>query len=177
MTLRLKIYINRSKVVDDTYNLGGGQNLFITTLSNVPEGSTYRIRFIVRDSLSGQKSKGGFKKKVDCIEEPVTTTTTIGPSNTTTTIPNTTTTIGPSSTTSTTIPITTTTTIPGECVQTLFRGFSLQSLSECIDAITGSTSTTTTTTTTIPTEPDPTEPDPTEPIGTPTTNEEDDFCE
>ena len=56
----------------------------------------------------------------------------------------------------------------------LFRGFSLQSLSECIDAITGSTSTTTTT---IPTEPDPTEPDPTEPIGTPTTNEEDDFCE
>ena len=55
----------------------------------------------------------------------------------------------------------------------------MQSLSECIDAITGSTSTTTTTIPTEPdpTEPDPTEPDPTEPIGTPTTNEEDDFCD
>ena len=77
MSLRLKIFINRSKVVDNTYSLAGGQNLYITTLSNVPEGSTYRIRFIIKDSLSGQKSKGGFKKVVDCIDDPVTTTTTI----------------------------------------------------------------------------------------------------
>ena len=75
MSLRLKIFINRSKVVDNTYNLAGGRNLYITTLSNVPEGSTYRIRFIVKDSLSGHKSKGGFKKVVDCIDDPATTTT------------------------------------------------------------------------------------------------------
>ena len=51
----------------------------ISTLTNVPEGSTYRIRFIVRDNLTGQKSKGGFRKKVDCIDEPVPTTTTTVP--------------------------------------------------------------------------------------------------
>ncbi len=171
MTLRLKIYINRSKVVDDTYNLGGGQNLFITTLSNVPEGSTYRIRFIVRDSLSGQKSKGGFKKLVDCIDEPVSTTTTTVPVSTTTTAGpvsttttagpvSTTTTAGPVSTTTTAGPVsTTTTTVPtnpdlidDKCLLTVVRSFNIQNLLDCIDENKPDT-----------TDPDTTDPDTTDP--------------
>ena len=153
MSLRLKIFINKSKVVDNTYSLAGGQNLYITTLSNVPEGSTYRIRFIVKDSLSGQKSKGGFKKVVDCIDDPVTTTTTI---------PISTTTIGPVSTTTTTIPIDPTNpTDPELCLLRLVSTFNLQNLLDCIDN----------------NKPDPTDPDPTDPTGITTTSEEDDFCE
>ena len=75
MTIRLKIFVDKTKMIDDTYIIDPGDQLYITTLSGVPEGSTYRIRFIVRDTLSGQKSKGSFKKIIDCIEEPVTTTT------------------------------------------------------------------------------------------------------
>ena len=133
MSLRLKIFINKSKVVDNTYNLAGGQNLYITTLSNVPEGSTYRIRFIVKDSLSGQKSKGGFKKVVDCIETLLPTTT-IGPvSTTTTTGPTPTTTIGPVSTTTTIGPADPDLTDPDKCLVTVIRSFNIQNLLDCID--------------------------------------------
>ena len=99
MTIRLKIFVNKTKMVDNTYSIAPRGSLYISTLSGVPEGSTYRIRVIVRDTLSGQKSKGGFKKIIDCIEEPditSTTTTLLGidftdegdtTSTTTTTIP------------------------------------------------------------------------------------------
>ena len=88
MTIRIKIFVDRTKMIDDTYSIGPGSQLYISTFSGVPEGSTYRIRFIVRDTLSGQKSKGGFKKIIDCIKDPVTTTTLppIDPNATTTTI-------------------------------------------------------------------------------------------
>ena len=108
MTLRIKIFVDKIKVLDRTYNIGAGENPYISTLTNVPEGSKYRIRFIIRDNLSGQKTKGGFQKKVDCIDEPAptnnynyslpvsvtryvplqlaSTTTTTGPTTTTLTI-------------------------------------------------------------------------------------------
>ena len=149
----------------------------------MPEGSTYRIRFIVRDSLSGQKSKGGFKKVVDCIDDPVTTTTTIpisttttiGPvSTTTTTGPTPTTTIGPVSTTTTIVPIDRTD--PDECLLTFVRIFNLENLLDCIDN-NKPEPTDPEPTDPDPTDPEPTDPDPTDPTGITTTSEEDDFCE
>jgi LPXTG-site transpeptidase (sortase) family protein len=159
MSIRIKIFVNKSKVLDNTYAISAGQNLYISTFQGVPEGSTYRIRFIVRDALTGQKSKGGFKKIVDCVEEPDTTTTTTLPT-TTTTLPTTTTTLP---TTTTTLP-TTTTTLPTSCLFNALRGLSFQTLVDCIDVV--SPDTTTTTTTTDPTTTDPT-----------TTEGDDDFCE
>ncbi|NDB29999.1 hypothetical protein EB151_10685, partial [archaeon] len=69
MTIKIKIIVDRVKVLAGTYSVSAGQSFNLTTISGAPEDSLYRIRFIVRDSLSGVKSKGGFKKITDCVDD------------------------------------------------------------------------------------------------------------
>ena len=75
----MRIRINKAKVVDQTFSIAAGETRDLTTLLSVPNGSTYKLRFIIKDELSGRKTKGGTKKVLDCIDDPSPTTTTTLP--------------------------------------------------------------------------------------------------
>ncbi len=75
----MRIRINKAKVVDQTFSIAAGETRDLTTLLSVPNGSTYKLRFIIKDDLSGRKTKGGTKKVLDCIDDPSPTTTTTLP--------------------------------------------------------------------------------------------------
>ena len=79
ITIRMRIRINKAKVVDQTFSIAAGETRDLTTLLSVPNGSTYKLRFIIKDELSGRKTKGGTKKVLDCIDDPSPTTTTTLP--------------------------------------------------------------------------------------------------
>lgn len=76
--------IDNVTVVNTDYLVNSGESKFITTVSSVPEGSYYRIKFFVSDGAGGGTSVGVFKKITDCYEDSSdsTTTTTSPPSTT-----------------------------------------------------------------------------------------------
>ena len=78
MTIRVRIRINKAKAYDKTTYIGPGESKTLTLLSGIPS-ATYKLRFIIKDDLSGQKTKGGVKKVLDCVDDPSPTTTTTLP--------------------------------------------------------------------------------------------------
>ena len=83
MSLRHRIRINKTKILDTTVYIGPGESRVLNYSFGVPNAATYKLRFILRDDLSGQKTRGGVKKVLDCLDESTTTTTTL-PTTTTT---------------------------------------------------------------------------------------------
>ena len=69
-----------------TVYIGPGESRVLNYSFGVPNAATYKLRFILRDDLSGQKTRGGVKKVLDCLDESTTTTTTL-PTTTTTNPP------------------------------------------------------------------------------------------
>ena len=82
MTTLMKI--DNVTVVNTNYLVGPGESKFINTVTSVPEGSYYRIKFYVSDGAGGGTSVGVFKKYTDCYKDASdsTTTTTSPPSST-----------------------------------------------------------------------------------------------
>ena len=78
MTIRVRIRINKAKAYDKTTYIGPGESKTLTLLSGIPS-ATYKLRFIIKDDLSGQKTRGGVKKVLDCVDDPSPTTTTTLP--------------------------------------------------------------------------------------------------
>ena len=61
MTIRVRIRINKAKAYDRTTYIGPGESKTLTLLSGIPS-ATYKLRFIIEDDKSGQKTRGGVKK-------------------------------------------------------------------------------------------------------------------
>ena len=82
LSITTLVKVGDSQVVNTTYIVPAGESRDIVTVSSVPEGTYYQIRFLVRDDIDGGTSKGVFKKLTDCIKDEssdvsTTTTTTI----------------------------------------------------------------------------------------------------
>ena len=87
--LKVRMFINNVKI----YNTGrldvpAGGYEYINETRGVPEGSIYKLRFIIRDELTNKRTTGSIYKVINCIDEDDQT-----PSSTTTTLPSPTTSI------------------------------------------------------------------------------------
>jgi len=80
LSITTLVKVGDSQIVNTTYTVPAGESRNIVTVSSVPEGTYYQIRFLVRDDIDGGTSKGVFKKLTDCIKDEstdVSTTTTV----------------------------------------------------------------------------------------------------
>jgi hypothetical protein len=82
LSITTLVKVGDSQIINTTYIVPAGESRDIVTVSSVPEGTYYQIRFLVRDDIDGGTSKGVFKKLTDCIKDEssdvsTTTTTTI----------------------------------------------------------------------------------------------------
>ena len=80
LSITTLVKVGDSQIVNTTYTVPAGESRNIVTVSSVPEGTYYQIRFLVRDDIDGGSSKGVFKKLTDCIKDEstdVSTTTTV----------------------------------------------------------------------------------------------------
>lgn len=84
LSITTLVKVGDSQIVNTTYIVPAGESRDIVTVSSVPEGTYYQIRFLVRDDIDGGTSKGVFKKLTDCIKDESTNVST----TTTTTIPD-----------------------------------------------------------------------------------------
>ena len=87
--LKVRMFINNVKI----YNTGrldvpAGGYKYINETRGVPEGSIYKLRFIIRDELTNRRTTGSIYKVINCFDEDDPT-----PSSTTTTLPSPTTSI------------------------------------------------------------------------------------
>ena len=72
------MFINGERI----YNSGrlyvdGGESKYLSETKGVPQGSEFKLRWIMRDDLSKQRVSHSVYKVIDCIEEDDSTTTTI----------------------------------------------------------------------------------------------------
>ena len=80
LSITTLVKVGDSQIVNTTYTVPAGESRNIVTVSSVPEGTYYQIRFLVRDDIDGGTSKGVFKKLTDCIKDEstdVSTTTSV----------------------------------------------------------------------------------------------------
>ena len=64
--LTVRVFVDNKRVAESKYIISAGEFKSITTISNVPEDSKYKTRFIITDSLGSNKSVGKFKKNTNC---------------------------------------------------------------------------------------------------------------
>ena len=78
--LKVKMFINNVRILNTgrLYVPGGGYE-YINETRGVPEGSVYKLRFIIRDDLTNKRTTASIYKVINCIEDddPSSTTTTI----------------------------------------------------------------------------------------------------
>ena len=74
------MFINNVRILNTgrLYVPGGGYE-YINETRGVPEGSVYKLRFIIRDDLTNKRTTASIYKVINCIEDddPSSTTTTI----------------------------------------------------------------------------------------------------
>ena len=74
------MFINNVRILNTgrLYVPGGGYE-YINETIGVPEGSVYKLRFIIRDDLTNKRTTASIYKVINCIEDddPSSTTTTI----------------------------------------------------------------------------------------------------
>ena len=86
-SIRVKVWVDSTRVFFQTYTVGASSNIFITSIGGVPEDAYFRIKIVFRDDLDVHRTVGRFSKLTNCDEEITPTTTSTIPVITTTTLP------------------------------------------------------------------------------------------
>ena len=76
-SIRIKVWVDSSRVFFQTYTVGANSNIFITSIGGVPEDSYFRIKIVFKDDLGAHRTVGRFSKLTNCDEATPTTTSTI----------------------------------------------------------------------------------------------------